>query len=99
MNCMQPARLVGFACRHCTACRDRTAPHCNALQSTAPHCTALHRTALQGRGRTLFVGEAQLGEGLEAVAAPPPAVLLDQVQHPAGRHTWQSPLLLDPPAY
>ncbi len=32
---------------------------------------------------TLLISEAQLGEGLEAVAPPAPAVLLDQIQHPA----------------
>lgn len=38
---------------------------------------------------TLFVGEAQLREGLEPVAPPAPAVLLDEVQDPAG-FEWKS---------
>jgi hypothetical protein len=109
-------RLADCACRRriglpCTARRERCAQIASFTQAGLP-CKHLHACSA-GRQtkhasmhggvqlqRTLFVCEAQLGEGLEAVAAPPPAVLLDQVQHPAGAWHHISKMIhhcIDPP--
>ena len=59
-------------------------PHCLPPQTPHPLLTPhTHVAPYPTAALTLFVGEAQLGEGLEAVAPPPAAVLLDHIQHPA----------------